>query len=62
MYGSIETVLFSKLGSFQFRNAIETQTWEIWVKQHDNLQDFSIQYPKRLLIAFAVKGKFTNLI
>lgn len=37
------------------------QTREIWVKQHDYLQDFSTQRPKRLKIAFVVKNKFSNL-
>ena len=62
LYRSIKTVVFSEIGRFQFRNAIETETREIWVKQHDNLRDFSLQCPKCSQTAFAVKSKFTNLI
>ena len=43
---------------FQFRNAIETKTQEIWVKQWDYLQDLSIRRPERSKIAYVVKDKF----
>ena len=57
IYGSKKFMLF-EFCWFQFRNATETKTQEIWVKQWDYLQDLSIRRPERSKIAYVVKDKF----